>query len=418
MVMGETKGMDYADWASEVDFVANDHYFVPGPQAVDELSFSANLTGNIAGGRPWFLMEHSTSAVNWQPVNTPKKSGALRRDSLTHVAHGADAVCYFQWRQSKAGAEKFHSAMVPHAGEDSPIFRDVVALGRELGELSAVVGSRRSAAPAAILFDWDSWWASEQDSHPSDRLRYKQEALDWYSAFLALGIRADVVPSAADLTGYGLVVAPILHTVPAALKTRLEEYVGDGGHLVASYFSGITDENDHIWLGGYPGALADLLGVRVDEFGPLLDGVDVQLDNGTTATLWADRVQPRADGVEVLARYTTGEHSGDAAVTRRTVGSGSAAYVGARLGAEGLEPVLADLAARAGIASELPAELRGAVEQVLRTGDDADYVFLINRTDAPVDITGVDGDTLTGEESKLAPRSVAVLTRKARTTVS
>lgn len=68
--------------------------------------------------------------------------------------------------------------------------------------------------------------------------------------------------------------------------------------------------------------------------------------------------------------------------------------------------------------SEAPAELRGAVEQVIRTGDDADHVFLINRTDAPVDITGVDGDTLTGEESKLAPRSVAVLTRKARTTVS
>ncbi|AUZ88628.1 beta-galactosidase, partial [Arthrobacter agilis] len=271
--------------------------------------------------------------------------------------------------------------------------------------------------PAAILFDWDSWWASEQDSHPSDRLRYKQEALDWYSAFLALGIRADVVPSATDLAGYGLVVAPILHTVPAALKARLEEYVGNGGHLVASYFSGITDENDHIWLGGYPGALADLLGVRIDEFGPLLDGDEVSLDNGTTATLWADRVLPRADGVEVLTRYTTGEHAGDAAVTRNTVGSGSAAYVGARLGTAGLEPVLADLAARAGITSELPAELRGAVEQVLRTDDDADYVFLINRTDEPVDITGVDGDILTGEESKLAPRSVAVLTRKvSRTT--
>ncbi|WP_241521882.1 beta-galactosidase [Arthrobacter pityocampae] len=422
MVMGETKGMDYADWAAEVDFVANDHYFVPGPQGVDELSFSANLTGNIAGGRPWFLMEHSTSAVNWQPINTPKKSGALRRDSLTHVAHGADAVCYFQWRQSKAGAEKFHSAMVPHAGEDSPIFRDVVALGRELAGLSDVVGSRRRQAPAAILFDWDSWWASEQDSHPTDRLRYKQEALDWYSAFLALGLRADVVPSAADLTGYGLVVAPVLHVVPAALKARLEDYMTGGGHLVASYFSGITDENDHIWLGGYPGALADLLGIRIDEFGPLLDGDTVQLDNGTAATLWADRVLPRADDVEVLARYTSGDHTGDAAVTRRAVssdpGSGSAAYVGARLGAQGLEPVLADLAARAGLTSELPADLRGAVEQVIRAGDGADYVFLINRTDAPVDITGVHGDTLTGEESKLAPRSVAVLTRKDRTTVS
>lgn len=415
MVMGETRGMDYADWAAEVDFVANDHYFVPGPQAQDELSFSANLTGNIAGGKPWFLMEHSTSAVNWQPINTPKKPGALRRDSLTHVAHGADAVCFFQWRQSKAGAEKFHSAMVPHAGEDSPIFRGVVDLGHELAALSDVVGSRRGTAPAAIVFDWDSWWAAEQDSHPSDRLRYKQEALDWYSAFLALGIRADVVPSATDLTAYPLVVAPVLHTVPSALKARLEAYVHGGGHLVASYFSGITDENDHIWLGGYPGALADLLGIRIDEFGPLLDGDEVQLDNGSTATIWADRVSPRIDGVEVLSRYTTNDHAGDAAITRRTVESGSASYVGARLGAQGIETVLADLAGRAGVVSELSAELRGAVEHVLRTGDDADYAFLINRTDTPVDITGVDGDTITGEESKLAPRSVTVR-KLARTT--
>ncbi|WP_356833015.1 beta-galactosidase, partial [Arthrobacter sp. APC 3897] len=416
MVMGETKGMDYADWAGEVDFVANDHYFVPGPQGVDELSFSANLTGNIAGGNPWFLMEHSTSAVNWQPVNTPKKPGALRRDSLTHVAHGADAVCYFQWRQSRAGAEKFHSAMVPHAGEDSPIFRSVAGLGRELESLSDVAGSHRSPASAAILFDWNSWWASEQDSHPSDRLRYKQEALDWYSAFLALGLRVDVVPSAADLSGYALVVAPILHAVPAALKGRLEDYVQNGGHFVTGYFSGIADENDHIWLGGYPGAFADLLGVRVDEFGPLLDGESIQLDNGATATLWADRVQPSGHDVEILARYTTGEHSGDAAVTRRAVGNGSAAYMGARLGAPGLAPVLADLAASAGLSSELPAELRGAVEMVVRTDGRTDYVFLINRTDTAVDVTGVEGAPLPGWESKLDPRSVSVLTRRAAAT--
>src|SRR5689334_2015762 len=148
MVMGESRAMNYADWAGEVDFVSNDHYVLPGPQARDELSFSANLTGNIAGGRPWFLMEHSTSAVNWQPVNVAKKPGELHRDSLTHVAHGADAVCFFQWRQSAAGAEKYHSAMVPHAGADSDLFRAVAELGATLKALAPVAGSERE--PAAV----------------------------------------------------------------------------------------------------------------------------------------------------------------------------------------------------------------------------------------------------------------------------
>src|SRR5262249_7864104 len=123
MVLGETSAMNYAEWASEVDFVANDHYLMPGSQGITELLFSANLTGNLAAGRPWFLMEHATSAVNWRSVNPPKRDGELVRDSIAHVAHGADAVCFFQWRQSAAGAEKYHSAMVPHAGVESALFR-------------------------------------------------------------------------------------------------------------------------------------------------------------------------------------------------------------------------------------------------------------------------------------------------------
>lgn len=208
MVMSGTQGMNYPDWAAEIDFVSNDHYAHPGPQRLDELSFSASLTHSIARGAPWFLMEHSTSAVNWQPVNVAKREGELARDSLVHVAHGADAVCFFQWRQSAAGAEKHHSAMVPHAGPDSELFRAVSALGRTLETLTPVTGSVRQPARAALVYDWESWWAVERDSQPSSLVRYRQEALDWYSAFLALGVRVDVVTTGSDLTGYDFVAAP------------------------------------------------------------------------------------------------------------------------------------------------------------------------------------------------------------------
>ncbi|MFY1673053.1 beta-galactosidase [Plantactinospora sp. WMMB334] len=381
MVMGGTSGMNYADWAGEVDFVANDHYRTPGPQSYDELSFSANLTGNLAQGRPWFLMEHSTSAVNWQPVNVAKRPGELARDSLAQVAHGADAVCFFQWRQSAGGAEKYHSAMVPHAGEESEVFRAVTELGATLRALAPVAGTRRGRARAAILFDWESWWTAELDSHPTDRLRYRQEALDWYTAFLDLGIRADVVPVAAPIEEYDLLVAPILHVVPASLADRLRGFVAGGGHLVSTYFSGIVDEHDRVWLGGYPGALRDLLGIRIEEFAPLRDGESVELDNGGTGTLWTDRIERTDPDTEVLASYKTGDQAGRAAITRRTVGGGSAAYVSTRLGPAGLTPVLADLAHRAGVHSDLPEHLRGRVDLAVR----GRYRFLVNRTGAPLD---------------------------------
>ncbi|MCK0116700.1 beta-galactosidase [Isoptericola sp. CG 20/1183] len=433
MVMGETKGMDYAAWAPEIDFVSNDHYLQPGPQGREEMSFSANLTSGVAGGRPWFLMEHSTSAVNWQPVNVPKRPGELARDSLTHVAHGADAVCFFQWRQSAAGAEKYHSAMVPHAGEDSALFRDVVALGRTLADLAPVVGAERAPARAAILFDWDSWWASELDSHPTEALRYRAEALDWYHAFLDAGVRADVVPVAGlddgrtDLADYDVVVAPVLHVVPAALADRLTRWVEAGGHLVTTYFSGIVDADDHVWLGGYPGALRDLLGLRIEELNPLRDGERVRLDDGSTGTLWTDRIDV-LPGTDVLATYLDGQQAGRPAVTRRAVERGSAAYVSTRLGAAGLRPLLERLLDAAGVRSELPEPLRGRVELTVRRTADEEFWFLVNRTDEALGLAGLDGKALvsttphdgevadarpSGEvpADTLAPRGVVVLRR-------
>ena len=428
MVSTGIPGMDYADWAADVDFVANDHYVRPGPQAMDELSFSANRTGNIAGGKPWFLMEHSTSAVNWQPINFAKKPGELARDSLTHVAHGADAVCFFQWRQSSRGAEKFHSAMVPHAGEDSDMFRSVTALGHTLEQLAPITGSIRRPARAAIVFDWTSWVASEQDSHPTSRFDYHQEALDWYSAFLALGVRADVVPLETDLGNYDVVITPGLYLLTADAAARLAEYVDAGGNLVTTYFSGIVNEHDHAWLGGYPGPLRELLGIRIQEFGPLDDGETAELDNGLTGTLWTDRIDVTDEATEVLASYKTGDQAGRAAITRRRAGTGSAAYVSTRLGASGLEPVLAQLLAAAGVGSELPEALRGKVELAVRQDGDTEFWFLVNRTADAVDLAGLEGQRLAaavdggsnGEndggtdgasDGRLAPRSVAVLAR-------
>ncbi|MFJ9024828.1 beta-galactosidase [Streptomyces sp. NPDC102259] len=416
MVMGNTKGMNYPDWAGEIDFVSNDHYVHPGPQDRDELSFSANLTSGIAAGRPWFLMEHSTSAVNWQPVNVAKRRGDLARDALLHVAHGADAVCYFQWRQSAAGAEKYHSAMVPHAGPDSDLFRAVAGLGATLKALAPVAGSEREPAAVGILYDWDSWWASEQDSHPTALLDYRQEALDWYSALLALGVRADLVTTRADLSRHRVLIAPVLHVVPAELAKDLTRYAEQGGHLVTTYFSGVVDENDHVWLGGYPGALRDLLGIRIEEFGPLLAGESVELDDATSGTLWTDRITVTDGDTEVLAHYRTGEQAGRPAVTRRPTGGGSASYVSTRLGVDGLASLLPRLLEPAGVASELPADVRGSVELTVRRGPEGRFLFLVNRTDDTVPVTGLDGEVLVGTGGSegalvLGPREVAVLRR-------
>jgi beta-galactosidase len=339
--------------------------------------------------------------VNWQNVNLAKTPGQMRMDSLSHVAHGADAVCFFQWRQSSAGAEKFHSAMVPHAGEDSAVFRNVVGIGRDLASLGELVGTHTTRARIAILFDWESWWASELDSHPSSELRYKRAALGWYTAAVARGLDVDVLPATSALDGlddYTVVIAPLLYLAPEGLAEALDRYARGGGHLVVTFFSGIADRDDHVFPGGYPGAYRDLLGVRVEEFGPVLAGTDLTLDTGAHASLWSENMRV-ADDVEVLARFADGPFPGVPAITRRSVGTGSASYVATLLDADALEAFVGSVAEYAGVRSRLDPAVHGRVEMVSRESETHTYTFLFNHAREELTVTGLSGtDLLSGSD--------------------
>lgn len=252
MVSSLGSTLDYDDWGREVDFVSNDHYFSPGEQHLDELAYSSSLVDGISRKQPWWLMEHSTSAVNWRPINYRKEPGQLVRDSLAHLAFGADAICYFQWRQSRAGAEKFHSAMLPHAGKNSQIFSDVCELGEDLRLLSeqGLVGSTLAKSSIAIVYDYQSEWATEHNATPSQEVRHWTEPLDWFRALIDLGVRADVVPIAAPWDTYPVAVLPAVYILDEANSHRVRDYVNGGGKIFVTYFTGIADERDHIWLGG------------------------------------------------------------------------------------------------------------------------------------------------------------------------
>ena len=378
---------------AELDVVSNDHYLIGADdRGHRELAFSADLTRGTADGRPWLLMEHSTSAVNWQPRNRAKAPGEMIRNSLSHVAHGADAVLFFQWRASRAGAEKFHSALLPHAGTDTRQWREVVELSRVLDAAEEAAGST-ARNDAAILFDYEAWWGCELDSHPSIDVRYRDRAEDLHRALSAQGVGVDVVHPSTDLSSYrarrGAHALPGRRRRPSAALAAAAEA---GATVVITYFSGIVDEHDHIRLGGYPGAFRELLGVRTTEFLPLLTGQSVQVEGlgagAVTADAWAEDLE--LAGAEAVATYVDGPAAGLPAVTRRTVGEGTAWYVATRLDPGGTDRLVERLVAETGIEA-----LPGAtdlVEVTRRVGDDASWLFVINHGDAPapVDVHGVE----------------------------
>jgi beta-galactosidase len=405
MVNPRQSGTDYFRWAPQLDLVAQDHYIdarLPRPRA--EQAFSADLTRGVAGGEPWMLMESATSAVNWQPVNPAKKPGELLLDSLRHVARGADTVGFFQWRASKAGAEKYHSALVPHAGPDSARFREVTELGAALSKLGEVAGSRVEA-DVALLVDWEAWWACDLGSHPSCKVRYMDAALRWHRAVTELGATADVVHPSADLSGYKLVIVPTLYLCTDETAAALQAYTEGGGHVLVTYFSGIVDEHDHVRLGGYPGAFRELLGVRTEEFAPLLPGVTVALDDGSTADVWTELLEAR--DAEVVASYADGPLPGTPALTRRAVGEGVAWYLATWLDDDATAALADRLTREAGV-DRLDEPQPGC--EVVRRGR---YLFVLNRGDLPATVPASGIDLLTGEradgEVRVAAGAAAVV---------
>jgi beta-galactosidase len=271
------KSIDYWRWAPEVDVISNDNYLTAeDPEGHVGLAMSADLTRSLAGGGPWLLMEHSTSAVSWQPRNIAKRPGEMRRNSLAHVARGADGVLFFQWRASRFGAEKHHSAMLPQGGTGTRVWREVVGLGAEVASLATLRGTVVEP-DIALLWDWESWWAQELEWRPSVDLGYLERVRAWYEASLRAGLTADFAHPGADLSRYRLVIAPALYLTTERAAANLRRYVEGGGTLVVSCFSGIVDDRDRVYPGPYPGALRDVLGLIVEEWLPLRAGERVTL---------------------------------------------------------------------------------------------------------------------------------------------
>ncbi|WP_029067707.1 beta-galactosidase [Jonesia quinghaiensis] len=395
--------MDLWAWAQECDIVSNDHYLTASdPRNYVTLALDADLTRSIARGKPWLLMEHSTSAVNWQDRNVAKLPGEMLRNSLSHLGRGADGIMYFQWRAARFGAEKFHSSMIPHAGTSSRVYRDVLALGRTLESLTShgMVGSA-TPADVAILWDWESFWAQDLEWRPSVDVSHRERIVAFYNQLWKDKITTDFVHPEADLSGYKLVLAPASYLMTDAASANIAQYVRGGGRFLASYFSGIVNENDTVRIGGLAKALEDVLGVKVEEFLPLREGDAVTLNAdllGVTGTLtgdvWADDIV--LDGAKDVATYTDGPAPGGAAITRHEFGQGIAWYVSTRLHASDLAAVLDAVYADAHLTPErtLPTELEIVTRE---SADGRRYIVVLNHTDheVTVPVTGNHG-VLTG----------------------
>lgn len=386
------RDIDYWRFAEHVDVIADNAYPDPAdPFTHETAALNYDLMRSLKGGDPWLMLEHPMSAVAWRDVNPPKPVGQARLTTLQAIAHGADAAVYNQWRQSRFGAEQFHSAVLGSRGERSRTYQEFCAIGHDLERLAPVAATRVDAS-VAVLVDWESWWASSSpEILPSSLKSWLDTTRAWHAALAGLGHTLDVVRAGSDLGKYRAVAVPNLMMVTPKQAEALVAYVAQGGHLIVGAFSGVVDVQGHTHLGGAPGPLRDLLGLEVEEFWPLSEGarVTVQLaerfdSQQLTAHTWSEWIDAAPD-TEVIASFSSGDLVGRPALTRNTLGAGEAWYIGFDGDRDGLAGALELFLADSGIAPG--PSLPRTVEVVARADDAQRFTFVLNHDREPVTVS-------------------------------
>ncbi len=395
-LMPSFEHFNYWDVAKEFDVISWDSYpnwhgTNPDLDETDEgarAAFHHDIFRSMKGGHPFLLMETTPSQVNYNSFSALRRPGLHRLAALQAVAHGADAVCYFQMRKGRGSIEQFHGAVIDHTGRaDNRVFREVASLGQTLEKLGPIRGGRTSAS-VAVIYDWESRWALELATGPQNAQKnYFDTVISFYQPFWRRGIAVDIVHPESDLTGYRLVAAPMIFLTDEKKCENLARYVRDGGTLVATYQTSVVDAHARAHLGGVPGHLRDLFGLWVEEFDTVPKSYGRQvtavagacgLSGSYAAHDYLELINPTT--AESIAHYAHDFYAGRTAATRHCVGAGQAFYLGARTEAKFQDDLLGFLSRDLGLPRALPGDLPHGVSAHLRSSESGTYLVLLNFT--------------------------------------
>ncbi|MCA1032695.1 beta-galactosidase [Bacillus timonensis] len=428
------EGLNYAKFAKEVDFVSWDsypkwHFTWDDVDVAVWTALNHDMFRSLKNGQPFMLMESTPSLTNWQEISKLKRPGMHLLSSIQAVAHGSNSVQYFQWRKSRGGSEKFHGAVIDHvANENTRVFKDVMEVGEALGMLDEIVDT--SIEPeVAIIFDTENRWALKDAQGPRNiGMGYEDTVKRHYKAFWERGIPVDVIDMESDLQKYKLVVAPMLYMVKGGVGNKIEEFVTNGGNFVATYWSGVVDENDLCFLGGFPGPLRKTLGIWSEEIEGLQDGdtntiVFSKNNNfGLVGSYVAYELCEliHLEGAQALAFYRDDFYEGRPAITVNNLGKGKSYYIASRNKDQFHSDFYGQLTKQLGVKRTINSELPYGVTAQLRTDGEKDFVFLFNFSTNVYSVELTDGvyiDVRTGEDApstiELSPYEVKILKRTA-----
>ncbi len=413
------KPLDYYKFAEKLDIVSFDSY--PNWHSENDVAVAVSTAVNLNIMRsikksPFILMESTPTLVNWQQINRNKRENVHMLSSIQAIAHGSNSVMYFQWRQGRGSFEKFHGAVLDHYGkDDTKVFQNVTEVGERLNLISDDLYKTINKPEVAIIMDWENWWALDDAAGPRKDMEYTKVVEDHYRTFWENGIDVDIIDMTHKLDDYKLVIAPMCYMYKAEFADNIRNFVSKGGNFVTTYWSGIVDETDLCFLGGAPGLIKDILGIRFESIDALTNSEKISVEYNkkiyTASRLVSTVVDVEAN---ILGKYMDDSYRGAPAVTKNKYNEGNAFYICSENDREFMREFYNDVIAESNIEKNIDCEIPMGVTINKRIGEQ-EYYFIQNYNNYEVSIKlpkkylTVENNSVVEGVAKLKPYDAIIL---------
>ncbi len=246
---GVQPAVDHFKAAQGVDITGVDIYHPTEDDLTGkEIAFGGDMTRSTKDGANYLVLETEAQGQHgWLPF-----PGQLRLQAYSHLASGADCVEYWHWHSIHNSWESYWKGLLSHDLEPNPTYREAGVFGNEIADPK--VGERlvhlKKRNKVAIMVSNESlsaldWFLIEAGFPFGGSLKYNDVVRNVYDALFELNVECDFVPvdaPAERLAKYEMIVAPALYCTPQETTDNLRGFVANGGHLVATMRSFVTDD--------------------------------------------------------------------------------------------------------------------------------------------------------------------------------
>lgn len=328
-----------------------------------EIAFGGDLIRSLKQDNYLVIETEAQGFPGWTPYK-----GQLRLQAYSHLASGANSVMYWHWHSIHNACETYWKGILSHDFQENATYREACIIGNEFARLGKHLVNLKKKNEVAVLVSNEAltalnWFRIQEQAPGADaKSIYYNVVMRWmYDTLYHMNIECDFIwPESENLDQYKAIIVPALYAAPDELLIRLNQYVENGGTLIASFKTAFANENVKVSHEVQPHILSNCFGVHYDQFtfpknvgltGEVIPEKPDQKGNAhPAANVFMELLV--SEGAEVLASYEHYNWKDYAAITRNHYGKGQAVYIGCMTDEETLKSVYKAVLPEAGV--EIP----------------------------------------------------------------